>query len=148
MVIDYLIPYAFEFVYQKLDTGKSQTASTNQLKEMWNSDFDERELIFGSGKYTEDDGRYYMHVDPGVLRSLLYGGIIFYFAILFYQFVLTFPQEKRKDYYIFVLIFIYFFLMDFKGGTMGMNKFAFSTTLLLGFSYTREKCKKEYIGAV
>lgn len=95
-----------------------------------------------------DDGRYYMHVDPGVLRSLLYGGIIFYFAILFYQFVLTFPQKKRKDYYIFVLIFIYFFLMDFKGGTMGMNKFAFSTTLLLGFSYTREKCKKEYIGAV
>lgn len=148
MVVDYLIPYAFEFVYQKLDTGKSQTASTNQLKEMWNSDFDERELIFGSGKYTEDDGRYYMHVDPGVLRSLLYGGIIFYFAILFYQFVLTFPQKKRKDYYIFVLIFIYFFLMDFKGGTMGMNKFSFSTTLLVGFSYTREKCKKEYIGAV
>lgn len=141
MVVNYLIPYAFEFVYQKLDTGRSQTASTNQLKEMWNSDFDERELIFGSGKYTTDDGNFYMHVDPGILRSLLYGGIVFYFAILFYQFVLTFPQTRRKDYYIFVLIFIYFFLMDFKGGTLGMNKFAFSTMLLLGFSYTRENAK-------
>ena len=27
--------------------------------------------------------------------------------------------------------------MDFKGVTVGMNKFAFSSTLLLGFSYTR-----------
>jgi len=141
MVVDYLIPYAFEFVYQKLDSGKTQTASTNQLKEMWHRDFAERELIFGSGKYTNDDGRYYMHVDPGILRHLLYGGILFYLSIVLYQCILTFPQKKRNDYYIFILIFIYFFLMDFKGGTLGMNKFAFLTTLLLGYSYTREEAE-------
>ncbi len=139
MVVDYLIPYAFEFVYQKIDSGKTQTASTNELKEMWHRDFDERELIFGSGKYTTDDGKYYMHVDPGILRALLYGGIIFYLSIVLYQCILTFPQKKRNDYYIFILIFIYFFLMDFKGGTLGMNKFAFLTALLLGYSYTRKK---------
>lgn len=138
MVVDYLIPYAFEFVYQKFDSGKAQTASTNQLKEMWKSDFDEKELIFGSGKYTDDDGRYYMHVDPGVLRHLLYGGILFYLVLLLYQASMTFPQKKYDDYYIFILIFIYFFFMDFKGVTIGLNKFAFATTLLLGFSYTRK----------
>lgn len=138
MVVDYLIPYAFEFVYQKIDSGKAQTASTNQLKKMWSTDFDEHELIFGSGKYTDDNGLYYMHVDPGVLRALLYGGIIFYLAIVIYQSILTFPLKERKDYYIFILIFIYFFFMDFKGVTLGMNKFAFATTLLLGYTYTRE----------
>ena len=137
MVVDYLIPYAFEFVYQKLDSGKTQTASTNELKEMWHRDFDERELIFGSGKYTTDEGRYYMHVDPGILRHLLYGGILFYLLLVFYQMLITFPLKKRADYYIFILIFIYFLFMDFKGVTVGMNKFAFSSTLLLGFSYTR-----------
>lgn len=139
MVVDNLIPYAFEFVYQKFDSGKAQTASTNQLKEMWNTDFDEKELIFGSGKYTDDDGRYYMHVDPGVLRHLLYGGVLFYSLLLLYQACMTFPQKKHGDYYIFILIFIYFFVMDFKGVTIGLNKFAFTTTLLLGFSYTRKR---------
>lgn len=139
MVVDYLIPYAFEFVYQKFDSGKAQTASTNQLKEMWNTDFEEKELIFGSGKYTDDDGRYYMHVDPGVLRHLLYGGVLFYSLLLLYQACMTFPQKKHGDYYIFILIFIYFFVMDFKGVTIGLNKFAFTTTLLLGFSYTRKR---------
>lgn len=137
MVVDYLIPYAFEFVYQKLDSGKAQTASTNQLKEMWHRDFDERELIFGSGKYTTDDGRYYMRVDPGILRHLLYGGILFYLLLILYQTLITFPLKKRADYYIFILIFIYFLFMDFKGVTIGINKFAFASTLLLGFSYTR-----------
>ena len=137
MVVDYLIPYAFEFVYQKLDSGKAQTASTNELKEMWQRDFDESELIFGSGKYTTDDGRYYMRVDPGILRHLLYGGILFYLLLILYQTLITFPLKKRADYYIFILIFIYFLFMDFKGVTIGINKFAFASTLLLGFSYTR-----------
>lgn len=137
MVVDYLIPYAFEFVYQKIDSGKAQTASTNQLKEMWHRDFDEQELIFGSGKYTTADGRYYMRVDPGILRHLLYGGILFYLLLILYQTLITFPLKKRTDYYIFILIFIYFLFMDFKGVTIAVNKFSFTSTLLLGFSYTR-----------
>lgn len=139
LVFDYLIPYAFEFVYSKFDSGKAQTASTNQLQEMWRTEFDDREIVLGSGKYTEENGRYYMHVDPGVLRHLLYGGIVFYTALLLYQMEISFPLvKKKKDYYMFVLIFIYFVLMDFKGVTVAVNKFAFSTSLMLGYVYQRE----------
>lgn len=140
LVVDSLIPYAFEFIYQKLETGKTQSASTNELKEQWQHDFKERELLFGSGKYTED-GHYYMKCDAGILRHLLFGGIIFYLLIILYQAELTLPLKKGKAYYVFVLIFIYFCLMDFKGVTLGMNKFAYVTTLLFGYSYTREDKK-------
>ena len=137
LVLNNLIPYAFEFVYSKLDKGKAQTASTNRLKEMWASDFDEMELVRGSGKYENPEGGYYMHVDPGILRHLLYGGIIFYTMMFLYQMTLTFPFVKRKDYYIFLLCMIYFFAMDFKGTTVGMNKFAFVASLMFGYSYTK-----------
>lgn len=136
MVVDNLIPYAFEFVYSKFDSGKAETASTNQLKRMWERDFDEMELLLGSGKYMDTAGKhYYMHVDPGILRHLLYGGILFYLILILYQCELTLPYKKRKDYFIFVLMFLYFFLMDFKGVTIGVNKFAFYTSLLFSFGY-------------
>lgn len=149
MVVDNLIPYAFEFVYSKFDSGKAQTASTNQLKGMWRTDFDDYEIVMGSGKYTEASGRYYMHVDPGVLRHLLYGGIFFYALLVLYHAYLNFPltNRKYKDYFMFYLFFVYFFLMDFKGVTLGINKFAFVTSLLLNFSYTylhheeKRKCR-------
>lgn len=138
MVVNSLIPYAFEFVYKKLDTGKAQSASTNQLKEMWNTDFDEMELVRGSGRYMDSTGEhYYMHVDPGILRHLLYGGIIFYALLVFYQLMLCFPFVKKGDYYIFVLCMLYFFVMDFKGVTIALNKFAFVSSLLFGYSYTK-----------
>jgi len=143
IVVDNLIPYAFEFVYSKFESGKAQTASTNQLMDMWNRDFDDMELIRGSGRYMDFTGkRYYMHVDPGVLRHLLYGGILFYLILILYQILLTFPFIKQKDYYIFMLCFIYYFIMDFKGVTIALNKFAFVTSLLFGYSYIKTYTKR------
>lgn len=136
LLVDNLIPYAFEFLYNRNDSGKMQTASTNELKEMWNKDFDDYEIVLGSGKYVDERG-YYMKVDPGFLRHLLYGGIAFYFLLWCYHLFLNFPLKyyKRKDYFIFFIIFIYFCVMDFKGVTIAVNKFAFVTSLLFGYSY-------------
>lgn len=139
LVVDNLIPYAFEFVYSKIETGKTQTYSTNDLKGMWQRDFNPMELVRGSGRYLDEhvEGRFYMRVDPGVLRHLLYGGIIFYTIVIVYQAILTFPFKIRSDYYIFVLCMFYFFVMDFKGVTIGLNKFSFASSLLFGYSYTK-----------
>lgn len=143
LVVDNLIPYAFEFVYSKFESGKAETASTNQLKDMWHKDFDDMEIIRGSGRYMDHTGKhYYMSVDPGVLRHLLYGGIIFYTLLIVYQLMLTFPFIHRKDYYIFVLCIIYFLAMDFKGVTIALNKFAFVSSLLFGYSYTKTFSKR------
>lgn len=131
-----VIPYAFEFIYSLDKTGQVETASTNRLMEMWsNPDFNYMEFLIGSGKYVEN-GSYYMHVDPGILRHTLFMGIIGYIALLIYQ-LLLFPIWKMqgKTQYYYLLILIYWFIMEFKGVTLATNKFVFAVSILLSFSY-------------
>ena len=132
-----VLPYAFEFLYSLDKSGQMETASTNRLMEMWNADFSFFDLIVGTGKYTNSDGSFYMHVDPGILRHTLFMGLIGYILLVYYQFV-VFPinkfKEKRNKYYSF-LIMLFLIVMEFKCINLGVNKFAFSITLLLSFSY-------------
>lgn len=132
-----ILPYAFEFLYSIDKSGEMETASTNHLGEMWtNSDFNYLEFIFGSGKYSNPDGSYYMHVDPGILRHLLFMGIAGYTLLFIYQLCL-FPVWKMKGAtrYYYSLILLFLIVMEFKGINIGLNKFAFAITLLLSFSY-------------
>lgn len=132
-----ILPYAFEFLYSMDKTGDFETASTIHLLSMWeDTDFNYLELLFGSGKYSNEDGSYYMHVDPGILRHLLFMGILGYLLLIFYQLQL-FPIWKMKGTtkYYYSMIFLFLLVMDFKGINIGLNKFAFAITLLLSFSY-------------
>ena len=132
-----VLPYAFEFLYSLDNSGKMETASTNHLTAMWmDRDFNMWELVFGSGKYTNPDGSSYMHVDPGVLRHLLFMGVLGYLILYIYQLCL-FPIWKMKGdtKYYYSLIFLFLAIMDFKGINIGLNKFAFAITLLLSYGY-------------
>lgn len=104
--------------------------------EMWNRDFNYVEFLIGSGRYSYENGAYYMHVDPGILRHTLFMGIVGYLCLLFYQLILLpfWKMDKDTRFY-YVLIFVYLLVMDFKGCTIGTNKFAFAASLLLSFSY-------------
>jgi hypothetical protein len=133
---EYILPYAFEFIYSAMNEGTVETRSTNQLMGMWNTDFDMLELIVGSGKYTDiSTGAYYMHVDPGILRHLLFFGVFGYLCLLVYQCQLLpfWKMGENKLYY--GLIFLYLCAMEFKAVTLGVNKFVFSFCLLLSYSY-------------
>ncbi len=131
-----VFPYAFEFIYSMDKSGQMETASTNHLQEMWHRDFNYNEFLIGSGKYSNEDGSYYMLVDPGVLRHLLFMGIVGYLFLIVYQLILLpFWKMNEKTRFYYGLIFAYFFIMDFKGCTIGVNKFAFAVSLLLSFSY-------------
>ena len=55
---------------------------------MWNRDFNYVEFLIGSGRYSYENGAYYMHVDPGILRHTLFMGIGGYLCLLFYQLIL------------------------------------------------------------
>lgn len=132
-----ILPYAFEFLYSVDKSGTMETASTNHLKQMWvESDFNYIEFFLGSGHYTNIDGSYYMHVDPGILRHTLFMGIGGYIILLIYQFNL-FPIWKMKGdtKYYYSLILLFLIVMEFKGVNIGLNKFAFAITLLFSFSY-------------
>lgn len=54
------------FFILKCKSGQIETASTNHLMEMWNRDFNYVEFLIGSGRYSYENGAYYMHVDPGI----------------------------------------------------------------------------------
>lgn len=130
-----VLPYAFEFFYSLSETGKMETASTNELQNGWlNTDFNYIEFFMGSGQYTYPDGTYYMHVDPGILRNTLFMGIIGYLVLCCYQLqLLPVWKLKGKEKYYYGVILLYLFVMEFKGVTIGVNKFAFAITLLLGY---------------
>lgn len=132
-----ILPYVFEFYYNLEDGGSAETQSTNQLQQMWDKNFDPVELLIGSGKYTDPlTGGYYMRVDPGILRHLLFMGIIGYVAMVIYQLILfPFWKMDKRTRYFYSFIFLYFCIMEFKGVTLGANKFIFSVSLLLMYSY-------------
>lgn len=132
----HVFPYAFEFLYSIGDSGHMETASTNDLLSMWkNDDIQISEIIFGSGRYTGDDGKYYMHVDPGILRHTLYMGVFGYLCLAIYQLILLPIQKMNKQTrFYYGIILLYLFIMDFKAVTIGINKFTFSICLFLSYS--------------
>jgi len=136
MLNNQILPYAFEFLYSMDKGGSMETQSTNMLFEMWSSEFDLMELVIGSGKYTNADSSFYMHVDPGIIRHMLFMGIGGYVFLILYQLCL-FPiwsfKGEVKFYYFLILFFL--FIMEFKCINLGVNKFAYSITLLLSYSY-------------
>ncbi|WP_301004053.1 hypothetical protein [uncultured Bacteroides sp.] len=136
LLTDTILPYAFEVFYSLDKSGTAETASTNQLAEMWKLDFNPLEFVFGSGRYSNPDGTYYMHVDPGLLRHLLFMGVPGYAALAIYQLRLLpfWKMEGRTGYYC-KLILVFIFLLDLKGCTVGTNKFVMAITLLLSFLY-------------
>lgn len=137
LVTEQILPYAFEFLYSVEDSGEMQTASTNRLQEMWQTDFTINELLLGTGHYTNPDGSFYKHVDPGILRHMLFMGIVGYGVLVAYQLVLL-PAWKMKSFstkYYYMLILLFLFGMEYKCINIGVNKFAFSISLLLTYSY-------------
>lgn len=136
MLNTYILPYAFEFIYNQQNGGQMETASTNRLMEMWGEDFNYIELLIGSGHFTNPDGSYYMHVDPGILRHLLFFGIVGYVLIIYYQYLaIPYFRMKNPDKYFCRLIYIFILVMDFKGLTAGGNKFMIFIPLLLAYTY-------------
>lgn len=132
---DELLPYAFEAFYNLDKGGTLETASTNQLLRMWDNNFNPMELIIGSGFFCNPDGSFYMHVDPGVLRFLLFFGVFGYILMIVYQYsIIPFIQFKGTYRLLYLAIFLFILIIDFKGMSLGGNKFMVFIPLLLVYS--------------
>lgn len=83
------VKYALEPIEQFLSTGTFQSKSSDELMEKHLFLPDLKSIILGDGLYTGDDGKFYKHTDSGILRPLLYGGILFqlFYFIFLYRYI-------------------------------------------------------------
>lgn len=72
------LDWMFEFVNNFISTGSISSSSTNELLLMYNNFSPSiKTLLFGDGKWNLFSGGYYGNVDVGILRNILFGGIIY-----------------------------------------------------------------------
>lgn len=118
-----VLPWAFE-MFMNDSGGKLETASSNELKEMYFMP-SAKTLIIGDGLYVNpyDTTRYYMDTDAGYMRHILFYGMVgclltaALYAIIFYQmFKFSKGISNSKAIELFVIfLFFYFFISHIKG---------------------------------
>lgn len=109
--------WAFDLFVTFVETGKLQTGSSNVLLEKMLFVPDVETILLGDGYYTTAKG-YYMSTDAGIMRSLLFGGVVMAFlryislyGALIYN-VIKKNDEKR---FMYIWIFIVCIIFEIKG---------------------------------
>lgn len=125
------IPAAQEAVDWMLEfvNGKGRSGSTDELLSMYqNFSPSIKTLLIGDGRWNNSDGSYYGHVDVGILRNILYGGIFYTFieyglAIYFINLVSNRCKKcKIIDYKIIMtLMSLIFIFCELKGDMIFYN---------------------------
>lgn len=81
--------YVFRFVWNYLETGSFSVNSLAVLDKMYFVP-PEKETLFGSGRYVNFDGSYYMHTDAGYMRFVLFFGVLASFFMYITYILLNF----------------------------------------------------------
>lgn len=99
-----LLPWAFEFYYNYIETGELSTTSSDQLNESHYYDLPDKTLVYGDGKYIRPDGFYYGLTDAGYMRQTLYFGVggIAIFALLYLRMAYL-NYTRLSAYYNFIV---------------------------------------------
>lgn len=69
--------WAFDLFINFFETGKLETTSSNMLLQDMIFLPEWKTILLGDGRYTTPKGTYYMSTDSGIMRPMLFGGIIF-----------------------------------------------------------------------
>jgi len=143
--LEYVLPFAFEPIYNYLDGNGFSSRSTNiLLDDMWAISLSTKDFLLGTGHFTNPDGSYYQYTDAGILRNLLYWGAGGYFLLIVYQFYLLRPLRYCRSrhfpsYFYWGLIMLFLAITEYKAVVIGLNKCVFSILFLLGYFYTKER---------
>lgn len=119
IVDEQLLLFVFEFFYKYDTAGSFESASTNQLQEMYIYPSELKTWLIGDGIYNTSDGHYYMSTDVGFLRLLFYGGIPMVTA--YYYFVWSIIRQTKKlgittlQWKFLLFAFFYIIVLSFKG---------------------------------
>jgi len=112
--------FVFQIIYNKQDTNKFTTSSTNVLFNNMYFGVREKTLLFGDGMYTNEDGSYYMYTDAGYMRNILYFGMIGVVFLFFYQ-TRFFIWGNKKLFLENIFILVYILIMNIKGDILGFG---------------------------
>lgn len=84
------VKYALEPLMQLVETGSFESKSSDELLEKHLYMPTEKQIIIGDGRYIDEStGAFYGHTDSGIIRPLLYGGVLFqiiYLLLCFFFF--------------------------------------------------------------
>ena len=146
----YMRYYLFEFLENDTTNQGASLENITSLTHMFRDMYfklSPKQILFGYGRFTDPDGRFYMHTDVGLMRNLLYFGIfgtivLYYYHIktLFYN---AYDRPKRIVAYFLLLISM---VLEIKGQTMGFLIITQSMLLMICSDYdeitkeTDEQC--------
>ncbi|MGB0870103.1 MAG: hypothetical protein ACPGSD_10935 [Flavobacteriales bacterium] len=140
-----LLPWAFEFYYNFLETGELTTASSDQLQDSHYYDLSDKTLFHGDGKYMRPDGFYYGLTDAGYMRQTMYFGV---FGIILFSFVyiriaiLNYKYLDRNLRFIIPSIVLLLFIGHYKGDVFTNSLILNRMTYILGFGFLLFQSKK------
>ena len=110
--------FLFGLQYGQISFGNSANKLTEDMYFMPEDDT----IIFGDARYQNSDGSYYMHTDAGVLRHILYYGILGellgYSLIILVVIELMKIFKKQGDKLLLIMMFLFtmlFMVLEIKG---------------------------------
>ena len=111
--------WAFDLFVTFAQTGKFETASSNILLEQMIFMPKNMTILLGDGMYTTTEG-YYMSTDAGIMRSLLFGGILFvlvrYFSVYIVYLINILKKNQSKiRRRLYEWMFLLCFVFEIKG---------------------------------
>ncbi|MDR1122272.1 MAG: hypothetical protein LBM08_15360 [Dysgonamonadaceae bacterium] len=140
-----VLPFAFEFLYNYDKTKRFSTASSDALETMYYP-LSEKTLMQGDAKY-QSKLAFYGDTDAGYMRNLLFGGIPYLLMLVVYQSLFFFTplrlgyrrlvHEDRNDFLCLLILFVYIFILNYKGDALGRMQMYEVLSLLLGYSFVK-----------
>jgi hypothetical protein len=132
MIETKLLPFAFEFWYNYMETGDVTTKSTENLSEMY-FPIPIETFFWGDGRYSNADGSYYKYTDAGYMRQILYYGLLGPLILVLYQLqfiwqpiklsakklLFKFDISAFNNLFFFIIVLIYLLILNYKGEVIG-----------------------------
>lgn len=103
------VKYALEPLMQLIETGSFESKSSDTLLEKHLYIPTEKQIILGDGRYIDEStGAFYGHTDSGMIRPLLYGGILFQiiYLLLCFFFFRCFVTYGLFGWFIIFMLFV------------------------------------------
>ena len=147
--INKMLDWLGEFFYNLISGEGFKTSSTEKMKTFFFTP-DELTILLGDGRFLSASEGYYMSIDIGYLRVLLYGGLIgsllFYAVFIYLFFILIKTLSKKFGYASSIPMFFYaiaIFLTNIKGAVFFDGFLAMKFVSILAFALLyKDRSKK------